>query len=480
MTSHNSTVPSTTTNSEGIRLYTRNPKGSGNWKDTLLCPGDVYPHFAIGGHDGKSIHLFTTKQGPYLLQDEAVLYYRSTDAGTTWDAPIVIGGINDSYYLGFDRDTYSVDAKGDTVAVVLGGLFTDVVLLKSIDNGVTWTKTIVKQFDVPFYNYHNTTLPLTESTDGSVHVMLDNQGKAHVFYPRMSVQVQTAGQISYDPLSDSIMYWNEYSPVVRSIAGVKDYNGDGFINIYNSPDITSYLPFGLYQKSLTSLPSAGIDANGRLYLTYSSLFEGLNENGEGLDIGKHMLVPPTIPGRSYRHQYIIRSDDNGATWFNPVDITQPDYGNMAYDKHEGVYGTMAKRVDNYIHIVGQDDSKPGHGQLNADTDNGIANIIYYQIPITSSDSNASVIENNIISQTSIYPNPSVNSAVTLSMTSSEYAKVNITIYNAVGQEMTTIPKSLFKGNNTVQLDLSNFARGIYMICPKVNGVTCGFSKLIVE
>jgi hypothetical protein len=326
-----------------------------------------------------------------------------------------------------------------------------------------------------------------ETSDAALNVVLDNSNTAHVFYGRMRVVCDAPGTgtglgLSYFPYTDGLMYWNETmapnAPVM--IASALDLNGDGLLNVYNDPAGVN-LGMGTFQRSLTSFPSAGVDASGKLYVTYSSLFEGINDVGEGYDTELGVLNAITQAGKSFRHQYVMRSDDNGANWCAPIDITQPDLTNSAYNYHEGAYGAMAKRVDGFVHVVVQDDQAPGHGVSTTTTPDiqaGAANMIYYKIPVADLACGASIDENSSVSEISLYPNPASNS-VNVVLNTTKAAKANITVYNMVGQAIAQLDKNLVNGNNTIKLDISAYNTGIYFVSTIVEGKTYS-QKLIVK
>lgn len=484
-----------TTATSDLAFLKRPVKGTGAWTETMLGVPDVWARVSVGGPAGQSIHVIsqtTGVSGPiYAGQDGALAYTRSLDGGTTWDKiRTVIPQIDSSFYLGFGGDSYSIDARGTTIAIVAGGFDVDVVLIKSTDDGNTWTKTIVEAFAVPMFDATLMTTGDTNPADGApdtvnasdacMNVVLDASNNAHVFYGRMRV-VGDGAALSYFPYTDGLMYWNETmgaTPPVM-IAGVKDYNGDGQMNIYTDPGGVT-LGMGTYQRSLTSFPSAGIDATGKLFVTYSSVFEGINEVGEGYDVGAGTLTPPTTAGKSFRHQYLMRSDDNGATWCDPIDLTQPDYANPAFDYHEGVYGAMAKNNDLNVHVIVEDDQSPGHGvTVTADPQAaGGANIIYYKVPVTDLACGSSISENDVLSEITLFPNPA-NGSVSLVLNSTKAAKANITVYNMVGQAIAAMDKNITVGNNTMKLDISSYNTGIYFISTIVGGKTYS-QKLIVK
>lgn len=385
-----------------INMTTRSVKGIGAWTDTSLASiTGFWPRMCVGGANGKTMHLLS-REAPSSIVNGAVNYSRSIDGGLTWDkVKTVIPQINTSFYLGFSGDQYSIDAKGDTIAIVIGGLDNDVILIKSINNGNSWTKIIVKQFPIPLFNSATMSTDINadgiadtiESNDGSVSVLLDNQGKTHVWYGRMRVlEPVGATGLSYFPATDGLMYWNESmaanSPVL--IAGARDLNNNGTLDMYNGG---GGFGFGTYNLSLTSQPSAGIDLSGNIYLSYSSIFEGLDDQGSGAidgSLGSHT-------GKNYRHTYIISSSDGGVTWGAPKDITNPtlpltEFG--SYDYLEAVYGSMAKDIDLNIHLVIQQDGAPGHGVFGSiDPQNSIADIIYYKINVL--EANMQINKSNV-------------------------------------------------------------------------------------
>ena len=478
-----------------IHVASRPVKGTGAWSSQTLGFPDVWSRVSVGGPTNQTLHVISQTTGigttPYHGQDGAIAYSRSLDGGLTWDKlRTVIPQIDSSSYLGFGGDAYSIDANGNTVVIVAGGFDVDVVLIKSTDNGNTWTKTIVKDFGIPLFDatlMMTDTLPTNgvpdtlESNDASVNVVLDASNNAHVFYGLMRV-VGDGSAMSYFPYTDGLMYWNETmapdSPVL--IAGTRDYNSDGFLNVYTDPSGVA-LGMGTFQTSLTSFPNAGIDASGKLFVTYSSLFEGINDVGEGYDIANSVLIPPTSAGKSFRHQYLMRSDDNGATWCDPIDLTQPDYSNSAFDYHEGVYGAIAKDNDTHVHVIVSDDQSPGHGvstTTTPDPQSGPANIVYYKVPVADLACGASISENDLLSTINLYPNPA-NGSVNLVLNATKATKATLTVYNMVGQAITSTDVNLAGGNNTFQLDVTSYTSGIYFVNAVVEGKTYS-QKLIVK
>lgn len=475
-----------------LHVLTRPVKGTGVWKDTTLGYPDVWPRMVVGGANGKTIHIISQTTGvdgaPFHGQDGAIAYSRSLDGGATWDKwHTVIAEIDSSKYLGFGGDSYAIDAKGDTIAIVAGGFDVDVVLLKSTDNGTTWTKTIVNAFPIPLYSSATTITDIDndqvadtiETNDASVAVLLDNQGKAHVWYGRMRVICDNPGTgtgagLSYFPGTDGLNYWNETMDAPGTCAFAQDINDNQQLDV---------AAWGSYQTSLSSMPSAGIDKAGNIYVSYGSIYEGISDDGT------------VAGGKSYRHTYLLKSADGGLTWCGPINVVDPNNDPM-YDYFEGVFGAISRDVDDKVHLIYQKDSSPGHALGTAGTDPQSGNesdIVYVELPVTDFDVfpaiecdslyymplNVGIKENKGNSSTfDLYPNPATNS-VNLLFNLSNAEKVNVRIYNVVGQELNSFEKELPYGNNSLNVNLANYKPGVYFVKSTVQGKVIT-KKLILE
>ncbi|MBL4657529.1 MAG: hypothetical protein JKX73_05975, partial [Flavobacteriales bacterium] len=201
------------------------------------------------------------------------------------------------------------------------------------------------------------------STDGSGWVLLDNNGMAHVFFGNMRFIDDTPGDDTWNffPGTNGIRYWNENfgNRAPATIGGALDINSNGTLDIL--PDIAQYF------QALSTFPSAGIDANGCIYVSYSAIMENLDQGVQ-----------------NYRHIYITKSCDNGCTWVAPVDVT-PGTG-----FEENVYGSLAHDVDANIDLVWQRDFEPGIAVV-GDNDAYVSNdIVHSVIPVTDINTAASV------------------------------------------------------------------------------------------
>ena len=486
-----------------LHIDTRATKGTGAWTDAAISGlPDTWARLAVGGANGHTLHVISnsglgggTTMINYHGQTGSINYSRSLDGGLTWDIlRYIIPAIDSSHYLGFGGDSYSIDSRGDTVAIAVGGFDVDVILLKSVDNGSTWTKTIVHQFPIPMYDGANMNTDINsdgvvdtiESNDASVEVLLDRNNIAHVWYGRMKVVEDIGGTaLSYFPSTQGLMYWNENmgstAPVMITSVLDLDYAGhpaDGVINMDWDPSGT-LLGFGSYQVSLTSHPSAGVDANNKIYLSYSGLFEGPNTNGQSTTLPG---AGSATPGKSYRHTYLMRSDDGGTTWCPPIDITDPDLASGLYDNTEGVFGAVTKDVDGFVHLIVEEDYSVGHGvstTTTPDPQTGPAYINYYKVPVNDLACGIGVNDKaSTFNAINLFPNPA-NNSVSVKFNVNKSSKAVVKLYNVMGKEVGSFDNQSIANGTILNINLANYNSGIYFVNTLVDGKSYS-QKLVVE
>jgi hypothetical protein len=402
--SHNSTT--------GLLISKRTTKGTGTWThSTLVGPtnsgGTTALLWSRTITSGNTIHIIActdqavapavyTYQGLKL----ALVYIRSTNGGTTWDAPRILPGMDSASIVtqickGFDGDTYAwALPKGDTIAFVVGKWGGGLFIEKSTNGGNTWTK-------IPVYTFPTITsfpTPTIPAVDGSLAIALDNGGNAHVCSGRMKVKATVPDSTFYFPYTDGLIYWHEGMPVIDtatlsndaalSAAGnligyMHDWNGDDTINF---PVVgTGQFPFGQYWLSLSSMPQIAIDGNN-VYVTYSSVME--TKTNPGANPNEQL----------YRHILYTNSNDGGNTWDS---VTVDLNSDVSHDYDECVFGSLAVQGNN-LHMVYQADSEPGLA-VRGDLDSYGANNIYYmtwsKLPLPTAGNNGPVCVGSTISLT---------------------------------------------------------------------------------
>jgi Secretion system C-terminal sorting domain len=474
----------------GILQTDRPAKGTGIWTEQPTSfgqnPNDTWAKAIAGGSNGQTIHSICQGSGLAGLavanQRGPLFYSRSNDEGVTW--PIlrtVIPDTDSSHYLGFSSDSYAIDTKGDTVAIVLGSFLTDLLLLKSFDNGTSWTSQVIQPFFQPFYDASVDSFPdlngngssaddLLEGPSGDACVLIDRLGKVNVWWSNVLQQDSSAASpVFFFPNSlDGLLYWNDgFAPgqAPDTIAFAQDgINANGVLDIPQT-SLGGGNGIGSYRGSITQMPSAGVDASNNIYVSYQSFCEDCDT---------------TAFNTGHKHIYMIATADQGANWSIPIDIDQtPDVLNQ-----EDVFACVAKNVDiNCIHVIYQRDGAPGHKVSTNTTEAGWnsspSEIIYACVPPNSVFvKQLSKNENLNLSQN--FPNPS-SGLTSISFTiRNTKSKVNFELRDVLGNVVYAEDKgTLNAGTYSFDLNTKNYAAGVYFYSLKVNEQSTT-KKLMIE
>ena len=427
----------------------RNTKGTGAWTQKNLFPGYklLWCRTMSGGPDGNTIHLIAVTAGvkekasKFKGIDGALLYAKSTDGGVNWSTPDLLPGIDSTFALSIAGDSYSIDVKGDTVAVLIGDSWSDVTLMKSVDNGNNWTKKTVFDFPYNLFDEKTTlTLDTPQTSDGFTEVLLDKNGKAHVWYGNMRVLNSKVNDdtLSFFPATNGLIYWNETELYPQVIAQALDQDGDLEI----SPAKSTNYEFPVYNCGLASMASAGIDNAGVIYVVYSAFMENFASS----------------PGlQNYRHIYAIKSENGGSSWSYPNDITPSEDDSY----REYVYPSMARKVDNYLHIVALEDDEPGLAVSSEDDPFNVNNVMYLKVSTSLDVAVEEVVSAN--NSVSVFPNPVSNHQVQVTVQLEKSAAIQISVFDVLGKKITA--QSFGKkeaGFNQLTLT-TEFAPGMYFI-----------------
>jgi hypothetical protein len=350
--------------SNGGMLFTSRPsKGTGTWVENGSAlgndPNNTWARMVVGGANGNTIHALWNATGPNPIivcgQIEPIVYSRSTNQGLSWTIlNQCLDLIGADYYLGFTADDYAIASQGDNVAILVGDWTTDLILLKSTDNGTTWTKTIIWQFPIPFYDDNTMVLDTNQDgnadilsvPDGDGRVEFDKNGMLHVVFSKVNIIDDSPENLAgYYPDADGgLWYWNESmgsNPPVL-IAAAEDLNGDGILNYPVSSG--GHFGSGTYFSGLTLQPTIGFDEANNTYITYSTYDE---------------LADTLIFGAGHRHVYFISSTDEGQSWSVPVDVVPNIAQGGDGEYQEAVFACMASAVDDRVRIIYQRDPAPG-------------------------------------------------------------------------------------------------------------------------
>ena len=365
------------TDNSHINMTHRSATGTGGWTEQNISSIDsnnvpkylIWNRSVVGGLNKETIHMIAVTASsnlgglPSNGLDGALVYYRSQDEGVTWDIQdMQLPGMDTSLFSAMKGDAYTITAQGETVVVAYFNDWGDSFIVKSTDNGATWIKTTFLDFPVDKYVIDDG-LDLdgdgiydqVYSTDNYGTVVLDANAQAHVFYGIMMYVDDDLMDLSssWFPGTNGIAYWNEsmgeditpaivhagdtslwYSDMMGVIVQAPDLDGDGIVG-----GVDNTGGYALYYNSRASMPSAGISANGEIYLSFSGYTETAH-NGSQV----------------FRHLYITKSSDGGSSWSCPVDVT---HNPSVMGMKECVFGSMVPTVDDKIRIVYQRDTEPG-------------------------------------------------------------------------------------------------------------------------
>ncbi len=455
-------VISHSTASNRVRINSRSTIGSGSWSQKDVSTAKlVWNRAAMGGTDGNTIHMVAVmnddKGGDsvnYQMMSTPLLYYRSQDAGQTWDIiDSILPGL-DSAGLGTSRvlsgDCYSIIADGNNVAIGIYAPFNDVILMESDDNGNTWTKTIV--YDYPYRGYQDFKNRASDSVyymsaDGSGSVIYDNNGVVHLAYSRVYRTNNFAGGTSFlarFPDQDTTVHYRNSTPPYfgRSANHVGDtIPRNPKIAFYGGSNVNTYGTFGY--------------GNDSIYYVWSGIHDSI-VSGIDPDVGMRQI-------------YLIKSGDGGESWTEPLQltVTDPQFS-------ENVYPDIYDVVDDKIRVVFQRDAYPScyvtSLNYNANTTQYVQTslsdnqIIYLEIDLGGGGIGIGIEENlSEISEMGVYPNPS-HGQIDLNVILYREMNVTVNVTNISGQVVHTYNGSpLVKGSNKLQMDLSHLEPGVYTV-----------------
>ena len=439
-----------------IKFFRREVKGEGDWIESEAFGPDglsiVWATMMTSGENNEHIHLLArTYDAPYMGQENALLYYRSSDGGETWDIEHeIIEGLGEDYFPASANLHYAwARPNGGAIAFCYGFDDYDGMVFKSTDNGESWEKTVVFEssidpFDIP------TDSDIIPCGDGSCAIALDSEGKAHItFSKKLMIYVEGAYQW-YPTATDGVIYWNEsMAPLDTTI--ISSYTNEfliegGYLAGYMLPDdegsyeiLEEQSNYG--NQSMTSFSQLAIDDNDNIFLVYSSLAPGFDN-----------------AVMNYRHILVNVSFNGGSLWIGAEDLTN----DLLYLFSECVYPAISPAVGDKIHIIFQEDSDPGIYEWLTNHDaheNSITHLEYDKFYFTDMKEASLNAEGLELSQN--YPNPAINTTY-FSVQLGTSSEVTMELRNSIGQTVTYYNYGILnQGKTNLSMDVSELPAGIY-------------------
>lgn len=465
-----------------LYINRRDTRGTGAWTQTELAgpagaAGMLWPRMVTSGTDNMTVHIFAltspTGNGGVVWNDMdgALVYNRSLDGGDTWDGWVQMDGMTSAEYLSFSGDAYAwAKPMGNTLAFIVGDSFNDEFIMKSTDNGDTWTKTIV--WDCPFDLW--TGLDSTGqfySSDGTSAAAIGPDGTVHVLFGLGLSSGDIGGATYWTINNDGLIYWNEDMPELpQSLDPDELYANGNYIGWVLDTNVF-YIPiaqYAFYYGSMSSMPTLVVDEYDQVFAFWSSMTINQDPNAFLL-----------------RHIFARASVDGGTTWRDTiVDVT----GEFIQQWTEFVYATAAGNSTDKIYLMEQDDDLAGvylkstnagyQGQMEPTTNNltvmeiDKADIIQWGVGINDKKADLFTVSQN-------YPNP-VNGRTAISVNLSQTGNLALSLTNVVGQQVMKIEKgAVNSGNHQFFLDGSVLPAGIYFYTVTVNNQSVT-KRMIVE
>ncbi|MBS3913845.1 MAG: T9SS type A sorting domain-containing protein [Bacteroidetes bacterium] len=460
----------------------------------ILLETPYKPIWARAANNGDTIHMINSYSDSSASGDvraplrngvrAPLVYHRSLDGGSTWDIQkFVLPGYDSTLSVYGGGDQYAIDCRGNTVVIATGDHTMGVAVWKSTNFGTSWTRMLADSFPYMPYNAKKLMLDTPFTCDGSLDVLIDEAGTAHVFWgvTRVFDDDTTDESYSFFPGVQGIGYWNEgmNNSVFIAAGGSFDRDGDqinGLTRETSSALTTTGLPSGLNtvarlgNTSAMRSPNASIDSSGNMYCVFSLPIEGdvsdLNANFR--DIG------------------VVFSEDGGDNWGGIQNLTQ-------VANREDDFGTVARKANGFLHMMWQQDEYPGTNLQNNSSSVGnhpvnLNRIMYQAIPVTD------ILNGNIGMQWGLkveepntgevmvvnqnYPNPfSGTTNVVIYMQKPGDLAVNV--HSTTGALVKSFNlKNLYKGNHMLEIDATGLPAGIYTYSLTSGGSTVSRTMMV--
>jgi hypothetical protein len=442
-----------------LKFYKRENKGEGEWVEKELSspPGVslVWHSIMTSGENHEYLHVLAyTYDAVYEGQTNALLYYRSSDGAETWEVEaMLIDGLNSDYFPTIHSLTYAwANPVGSTLAFTLGFDEWGGRLFKSYDNGDTWEyiqvlESVVDPFSEPI---DSDRIPCGSGTSACV---LDSEGNAHVVFSRM-VKLYRNDTLFYYPFTDGLIYWNESMPMLDTTT-VSSYTFEfleaggnlcGYI-MSTQPSITIPTDQPTYQNAMCAFPQMSIDADDNIFVASSNLAPDYTN---GTFMYKHIVANSTF--------------DLGNSWEGMIDLNE----DVLFIFSECAYPAMAPVIDDYVHVVFQEDQLPGIATWLEDhiiVQNNMTHMRFEK------DFFVGLKERNEMPGLSfnLSPNPA-NTFATLGFKITRPENATVKLFNNLGQVVYLQEKACTeKGLHTINLDLSSMPAGVYYCRLEVGG-----------
>ncbi|MBN3036529.1 MAG: T9SS type A sorting domain-containing protein [Bacteroidales bacterium] len=447
---------------QGLLFNRRPTKGTGAWEEILYAgptgsPLIYWPRMVTTGTGYQTVHLIVltapTGNGGnvYQGQDGALLYSRSSDGGATWEFEHqLFDELNSNHYTAIRGDNYMwADPRAGVLAFMIADPWMDLVVMKSLDNGDTWTKTVVWEHPYPFFDWNSTiTTDTIWCPDNSGGMSIDNGGMVHIVFGLSRVaHTEVGNTYSYWPYTDGIVYWNETMPPFeaanqhRALAYenlTEDVNYIGWTQDVNNNGIIDFLTdlFAYRELGISTMPDIAIDANNIIYLTFAS-------TTETYDNGTY----------NYKHIWVRSSPDGGTTWGNFYDLNT----DLVHIFDECIFPHVAYYCDEWVYFHYNIDATPGIAWSGDHSYQENKTIFAKYTDIVNIGEKTGISFR--VSQNT--PNPFAGESI-VQVVLDRKAEVRMEVFDLTGQKVLEINRGLLNtGTHQLRIDGSRLGAGLY-------------------
>lgn len=462
-------------------MSTRPQRGSGMWTEHLKpaapggAPGLAWCRAITSGAGSLNIHVLaltlplSSGGAPWNGLDGALLYWRSTDGGATWNINgVQLPSLTSANYDAFSADQYAWGSPhADTIYFCVGGPYTDTFIMKSDDNGTTWSKIPIlsnahKKIPVSV-NY----LPPWRSSDGSMACELGSGGIVH-FVSGIGGGSMEGGERYIRPYLNGLLYWNSTMEMLPDSLDLDTlYNRGQLIGWYeDGPDPGDTLQnLSSYRGGLCSHPQLSIRENGDQFVVYDQVT---------------YANPEPLTNVNYRHIFSNSRFAGTPNWTSDHGLDQMT--NSTYNFLEFSFPSMIKNVPEEVSPYPWE-TPPGYtcrvspypGLSYGSVQPGLSQIWYFGDIYVGTDE--ALKKADFIGQN--YPNPA-SGTTSFDVHLTETTPFRVEVTDLAGQLLWCRTWGLLpSGIHRIDLDVSSLLSGIYIYTATTGDLRIS-KKLMVE
>ena len=516
--------------------YTRATKGEGEWvgpnhipNPSLGFPNEelTWPRVVTSGPNHDIIHVICATQDTDGDSQSYDFYAKSTD-GENWVVSTV-PTFGDEH---FSADNYALASNGNTVVMLYSGAYAeDAFIIKSTDNGESWTRTTIwdnpysgmnwdEGGDVEFGDDHTMYCP----ENGAV--CIDNNGMVHCAFSVMEIanyapEGQEWGCYVYSGWGiDGIFYWNEnmgtlqphdwtcpedgwvypadphdvfrfWYPANQPGTGDSDYvtrnfeqNIIGFMNTNVSDFVNDMLHHETDYRShwlgCSATPAICVDESGVVAIAFSVVDpERLENMASSAKYPRSVVVsyvePPYAIGDGlWEEGSTTNLTEEPGNYFLNIeylqDVEDEEYG-FIHSADEAIWvNSITNTVNREFWFAFQADEFVGLNASSGTQASPSDNTLWVVKVVPDSQIIDGVEEESVNPMTAVrvYPNPA-SDVLNIEVNASQASEMSINVYNIMGQNVMSKTASINTGINRPSISTSELSSGIYFVTVKANG-----------